>query len=117
MSSCYSWTMPSTAETEEMVPACEREKRMETLQNGRRRDEYRYCTGKKTPGGAGTHTGHARDTRAHTGTRNTQTNLTTIQTQTGKKTPGGAGTHTGHTGHSTVPGTGTEWFRALNHTW
>ena len=30
-----------------------------------------YCTGKKTPGGAGTHTGHARDTRAHTGTRNT----------------------------------------------
>ena len=26
-------------------------------------------TGKKTPGGAGTHTGHARDTRAHTGTR------------------------------------------------
>ena len=40
-------------------------------------------TGKKTPGGAGTHTdtGHARDTRAHTGTRITQTNLTTIQTQ------------------------------------
>ena len=37
---------------------------------------YRYlwrCTGKKTPGGAGTHTGH-------TGTRITQTNLTTIQT-------------------------------------
>ena len=31
------------------------------------------CTGKKTPGGAGTHTGH-------TGTRITQTNLTTIQT-------------------------------------
>ena len=24
-----------------------------------------YCTGKKTPGGAGTHTGHKRDTRAH----------------------------------------------------
>ena len=37
--------------------------------------------GKKTPGGAGTHTGHTRDTRAHTGTRITQTNLTTIQTQ------------------------------------
>ena len=28
-----------------------------------------YSTGKKTPGGAGTHTGHTRDTRAHTGTR------------------------------------------------
>ena len=40
-----------------------------------------YCTGKKTPGGAGTHTGHTRDTRAHTGTRITQMNLTTIQTQ------------------------------------
>ncbi len=38
------------------------------------------CTGKKTPGGAGTHTGHARDTRAHKVTRTTQTNLTTIQT-------------------------------------
>ena len=25
--------------------------------------------GKKTPGGAGTHTGHTRDTRAHNGTR------------------------------------------------
>ena len=35
-----------------------------------------YSTGKKTPGGAGTHTGHTRDTRAHTGTRITQTNLT-----------------------------------------
>ena len=34
-----------------------------------------------TTGGAGTHTGHARDTRAHKGTRITQTNLTTIQTQ------------------------------------
>ena len=44
-------------------------------------DAFRFCTGKKTPGGAGTHTGHARDTRAHTGTRITQTNLTTIQTQ------------------------------------
>ena len=32
-------------------------------------------TGKKTPGGAGTHTGHTRDTLI------TQTNLTTIQTQ------------------------------------
>ena len=31
--------------------------------------QYRYSTGKKTPGGAGT---HARDTRAHTGTRITQ---------------------------------------------
>ena len=60
-------------------------------------------TGKKTPGGVGTHTGHTghrfkdtvpekrhrgepghtQDTRAHTGTRITQrqTNLTTIQTQ------------------------------------
>jgi hypothetical protein len=35
------------------------------------------CTGKKTPGGAGTHTGC-----------------------TGKKTPGEGGTHTGHTGHA-----------------
>ena len=33
-------------------------------------------TGKKTPG----EPGHTRDTRAHTGTRITQTNLTTIQT-------------------------------------
>ena len=33
-------------------------------------------TSKKTPGGAGTQTGHTRDTRAHTGTRITQTNLT-----------------------------------------
>ena len=32
---------------------------------------------KKTPGGAGTHTGH---TSAHPGTRMTQTNLTTIPT-------------------------------------
>ena len=40
---------------------------------------YRYSTGKKTPGGAGTHTGK-RDTRTHKGTRTTQTNLTTIQT-------------------------------------
>ena len=44
----------------------------------RRRVEH---PAKKTPGGAGTHTGQARDTRAHTGTRITQTNLTTIQTQ------------------------------------
>ena len=36
--------------------------------------------GKKTAGGAGTHTGHTRDTRAHKGTRITQTNLKTIQT-------------------------------------
>ena len=35
-------------------------------------------TGKKTPGGAGTHTGH---TSAHADTRRTQTNLTSIQTQ------------------------------------
>ena len=34
-------------------------------------------TGKKSPGGAGTHT---RDTRTHKGTRTAQTNLTTIQT-------------------------------------
>ena len=41
-------------------------------------------TGKKTPRGGSrdTHgTQHTRDTRAHTGTRITQTNLTTIQTQ------------------------------------
>ena len=38
------------------------------------------CTGKKIPGGAGTHTGHTRDTRAHKVTRITPTNLTTIQT-------------------------------------
>ena len=35
-------------------------------------------TGKKTPGGAGRHTGH---TSAHADTRRTQTNLTSIQTQ------------------------------------
>ena len=44
-------------------------------------------TGKKTPGGAGTHTGHARDTRAHTGTRNTQTNLTGTGTGTFRACP------------------------------
>jgi hypothetical protein len=37
-------------------------------------------TGKKIPWGAGTHTGHTGATRAHTGTRITQTNLTTIPT-------------------------------------
>ena len=48
---------------------------------------------KKTPGGAGTHIGHTRDTRdtrAHAGTRITRTNLTTIHpnptTQTRTKT-------------------------------
>ena len=39
-----------------------------------------FCHGKETPGVAGTHKGHTRDTRAQTGTRITQTNLTTIQT-------------------------------------
>ena len=38
-----------------------------------------YGTGKKTPGGAGTHTGHA-DLADAQDTRTTQTNLTTIQT-------------------------------------
>ena len=37
-----------------------------------------FLTCKKTPEGAGTHTGH---TSAHADTRITQTNLTTIQTQ------------------------------------
>ena len=36
----------------------------------------------KETGGAGTHTGHTRDTRAHKGTRITQTNLTTFITGT-----------------------------------
>ena len=35
----------------------------------------------------GTHRGHTRDTRAHTGTRITQTNLTTIQTQRHTRSP------------------------------
>ena len=35
-----------------------------------------YRTGKKTPGGAGTHTGRTQDTRAHKGTRVTPTNCT-----------------------------------------
>ena len=40
-----------------------------------------YCTGKKTPGGAGKKTpGGAGTHTGHTGTRITQTNLTTIQT-------------------------------------
>ena len=39
-----------------------------------------FCHGKETPVVAGTHKGHTRDTRAQTGTRITQTNLTTIQT-------------------------------------
>ena len=37
-----------------------------------------HPTGKKTPGGAGTHTGHTGHTGAHAGTRITRTNLTTI---------------------------------------
>jgi hypothetical protein len=44
--------------------------------------ELHDSTGKKTPGGAGTHTSHTgrtQDTRAHKGTRVTPTNLTTIQ--------------------------------------
>ena len=41
--------------------------------------EYAVIPGKKTPGGAGTHTGRTQDTRAHKGTRVTPTNLTTIQ--------------------------------------
>ena len=32
---------------------------------------YRYCTGKKTPGGAGTHTGHTGHTGAHRHTDHT----------------------------------------------
>ena len=36
----------------------------------------------KDTGGAGTHTGHTRDTRAHTGTLISQTNLTTVHTGT-----------------------------------
>ena len=39
----------------------------------------------KETGGAGTHTGHTRDTRAHKGTRITQTNLTTFITRFGMK--------------------------------
>ena len=46
---------------------------------------YILPTGKKTPGGAGTHTGH-------TGTRITQTNLTTIQPTNPR--PSGRGPHT-----------------------
>ena len=46
------------------------------------RDPMDIGTGKKTPGGAGTHTRDTQDTRGRqTGTRVTQTNLTTIQTQ------------------------------------
>ena len=72
-------------------------------------------TGKKTPGGAGTHTvlfflkfTHTRDTRAHAGTRITRTNLTTnhpnptTHPHDGKKTRGEPGVHTGENGH-TVP--------------
>jgi hypothetical protein len=44
-------------------------------------------TGKKTPGGAGTHARDTRDTRTHKGTQTTQTNLTTIQTQFQQHTP------------------------------
>jgi hypothetical protein len=40
-----------------------------------------------SPGGAGTHAGHTRDTRAHNGTRITQTNLKTIQTHLGTHQP------------------------------
>ena len=64
----------------------------------------KFRTGKKTPGGAGTHTGHS-DTRI------TQTNLTSaIQTSPthdpGKKTQGGSrepGTHTHGTRDKHVP--------------
>ena len=53
------------------------------LRRGRpQRTRHSTGTGKKTPGGAGTHTGHTRDTHGckklvQTGTRITQTNLTT----------------------------------------
>jgi hypothetical protein len=38
---------------------------------GSRDTQYRYCTGKKTPGGAGTHTGHGTNT-GHTDSRTSQ---------------------------------------------
>ena len=41
---------------------------------------YRTGTGKKTPGGAGSHTEHTRDTRAHTGNRITVPVSTTFST-------------------------------------
>ena len=44
-----------------------------------------FITQSKETGGAGTHTGHTRDTRAHKGTRITQTNLTTFITRFGMK--------------------------------
>ena len=65
--------MPKDAAMPKAAPATQRSARAPQMFE---ESCYRYlwrCTGKKTPGGAGTHTGH-------TGTRITQTNLTTIQT-------------------------------------
>jgi hypothetical protein len=69
-------------------------------------NSYRYgscfVTGKNTPGGAGTHTGHTRDTRTHKGTRTAQTNLTTIQTHEQGTTflPVPVKRHRGEPGHT-----------------
>ena len=81
-----------------------------------------WPTGKKAPGGAGTHTGHTghtgargqtdhtdephnhppkpKDTNPHENRDRYSKSVHTDAERTGKKTPGGAGTHMGHTGHT-----------------
>ena len=48
------------------APSCERARAPRKCD--KERIGYRYCTGKKTPGGAGTHTGHTGHARYSTGT-------------------------------------------------
>ena len=42
MSSCYSWTMPSTAETEEMVPAWSRTRKAHGDHTVQNREEQKH---------------------------------------------------------------------------
>ena len=76
--------MPWTSSKEQDAPGksgCREVRAFVSLQTGGRRSGRRSgqrIYRKKTPGGAGRHTGH---TSAHADTRRTQTNLTSIQTQ------------------------------------
>ena len=79
------WQLPSTAVKGRFrrflsQAACQAEelRAQSSFRSFKRTAPRRSVRCNKTPGGAGTHTGHTRGARAHTGTRITQTNLTTI---------------------------------------
>ena len=69
------------------------------------------CTGRKTPGGAGTHTGVPvqyagpvpRCRNENFARERPSSGVEFAPLCNGKKTPGGAGTHTGHTGTRITP--------------